>query len=252
MGGHNCLTWMMIAAALLGSLAHLAIGADGDAKPADAAAVTGFYDPVEKQIEGWTVEVEPLLLDAAHKDEADRAFTALANHLQRIKYILPAERVAELQRVRIRLELNDKRMGHMQYHPDVDWLEENHFDPRLVKHVHIPVAAALTDRHTWAKHPYVVLHELAHAYHDQVLGFDNPDVLAAYRAMKEKGNYESVLAHTGRKVRHYALTDEKEYFAESTEAYLGVNDFYPFVRAELKECDPKMFEVMRKVWGDVN
>ena len=42
-----------------------------------------------------------------------------------------------------------------------------------------------------------------------------------------------------------------EYFAESTEAYLGVNDFYPFVRAELNRHDPRMYRLLRKIWGPV-
>ena len=56
-------------------------------------------------------------------------------------------------------------------------------------------------------------------------------------------------AHDGRKVRAYAAENEKEYFAESTEAYFGSNDFFPFVRAELKEHDPKMYDLLEKVWG---
>ena len=60
-----------------------------------------------------------------------------------------------------------------------------------------------------------------------------------------------MLLYTGRTVKHYALTTPMENFAESTEAYLGVNDFYPFVRAELKEHDPRMFELLKKIWGEV-
>ncbi|MBT4866083.1 MAG: metallopeptidase, partial [Planctomycetaceae bacterium] len=124
-------------------------------------------------------------------------------------------------------------------------------DPRLVNHVHIPRAKQLFDRRMWAKHPYVVLHELAHSYHDQVLSFDQPAIVAAYDDAKGKGIYDKVLLFTGAKVRHYALTNHKEYFAESTEAYFGVNDFYPFVRAELKEHDPTMFVLMQKIWGTI-
>jgi len=47
------------------------------------------------------------------------------------------------------------------------------------------------------------------------------------------------------------LSNHKEYFAESTEAYLGVNDFYPFVRAELNRHDPRMYQLLRKIWGPV-
>ena len=120
-----------------------------------------------------------------------------------------------------------------------------------MKHVHIPHAEDLFRPQTWAKHPYVVLHELAHSYHDQVLSFDHPDVKNAYENAKQKKILEDVLLYTGERVQHYGLSNHKEYFAESTEAYFGVNDFYPFVRAELKEHDPKMFAVLEKIWGKV-
>jgi hypothetical protein len=221
------------------------------APPKDAAAAPRFYDPVQKQIEGWTVDVDPKLLADEHRELADRVFKALANHLQRVTYILPDDRVAAMRKLRIWIELDNPKIRNMQYHPEADWLIEHGLDPRLVKHVHIPQAAELLERHMWAKHPYVVLHELAHAYHDQVLSFDNQEIIDAYNAAKAKGIYDNVLLYTGAHVRHYALTNHKEYFAEMSEAYLGVNDFYPFVRAELKECDPAMFAIMEKVWGKI-
>jgi hypothetical protein len=48
--------------------------------------------------------------------------------------------------------------------------------------------------------------------------------------------------------QHYALTNQKEFFAEMTEAYFGVNDFYPFNRAELKQAEPALFEQMGRWW----
>ena len=42
----------------------------------------------------------------------------------------------------------------------------------------------------------------------------------------------------GGKVRHYALTDHKEFFAEMSESYFGSNDFFPFNRAELMTAEP--------------
>ena len=86
---------------------------------------------------------------------------------------------------------------------------------------------------------------------DQVLSFDNEEVMKAFNAAKDAGIYEKVLLYTGKHVQHYGLNNHKEYFAESTEAYFGVNDFYPFVRAELKEHDPKMFNLMETVWGKI-
>ncbi len=160
------------------------------------------------------------------------------------------DRREQLQKLPIWLEYQGK-LTSMQYHPDRGWLLANKHDPRLVKHVHIPRAKHLYEAHTWAKHPYVVLHELAHAFHDQVLSFDHPEVIAAYDNAKEKKLYEEVLLYTGKKVKHYGLTNHKEFFAESTEAYFGVNDFYPFVRAELNAHDPTMFALLEKIWGNV-
>ncbi len=216
---------------------------------ARAAEPPKFFDPVEKQITGWTIEVDPQLLSDEHREVGEKALEALANHLQRITYIMSKERLAEMQKLRIRLDLHNPKLGAMQYHPSRGWLVGNGHDPRLEKRVHIPRARQLYDRHMWAKHPYVVLHELAHAYHDQILGFDHPEIVAAFNDAKEKGIYENVLLYTGKKVRHYALSNHKEYFAESTESYFGVNDFYPFVRAELKEHDPAMYALMKKFWG---
>lgn len=210
-----------------------------------------FYDPVEKNIEGWTVAVDPQLLEGEGAEEGAKALKALANHLQRIGYILDDERLAELQKRRIWIERDNPGIKGMQYHPDRGWLVGHGLDPRLAKHVHIPQAGELLKRRVWAKHPYVILHELAHAYHDQVLSFDQPDIVAAYNAAKERGIYEKVLLYTGKEVRHYSLTNHKEYFAESTESYLGVNDFYPFVRAELKQHDPDMHALMQKFWGEI-
>lgn len=223
---------------------HAIEGATATEKP-DA-----FPDPIERIIAGWTVEVDPRLLADENREVRERAFEALANHLQRVRYILPEGRVEALEKIRIRIDL-DHPLGSMQYHPSAGWLEEHGYDPRLAKRVHIPRARDLYDRHMWAKHPYVVLHELAHAYHDQVLGFENEEIATLYRDARTKGIYEEVLLYTGDKVRHYGLNDPKEYFAEASEAYLGVNDFYPFVRAELREHDPAMFEYLEKVWGEV-
>jgi dipeptidyl-peptidase-4 len=94
----------------------------------------------------------------------------------------------------------------------------------------------------------MVLHELAHAYHFQVLGSDNADVNSAWQARVDSGDYEEVLHVSGDRRRHYALTNDMEYFAETTESYFGTNDFHPFVQAELKEVDPGGYALMRSAW----
>jgi hypothetical protein len=90
---------------------------------------------------------------------------------------------------------------------------------------------------------------LAHAYHDQVLGFEDPRILKEYQSYKKSGHGDAALLYDGTRVRHYGLTDQKEFFAEMTEAYFGGDDFFPFNRAELITAEPEIYELMRAIWG---
>ena len=224
---------------------------EAQAKPAarEETSEKAHFDPVIKNIEGWTVHVDPKLLKGEHAGEGKRALTMLANHLQRIAILMPADRLEKMRKLEIWIVHHHPELGHMQYHPDVKWLTDRGYDPRLAKKVHITRAAALLSRHLLIKHPAVILHELSHAYHDQVLGFDDPRIKAAYDKAMKAGIYDHVLLYNGRKVRHYAATNHKEYFAEGTEAYFYRNDFYPFVRAELKEHDPVLHDLLEEIWG---
>ncbi len=207
------------------------------------------FDPVKQEIEGWTVHVDPALLEGEYAEEGKRCLQMLANHLQRIRILVPAKTLTKLQTIEIWIEREHPSLKAMQYHPSRGWLVEHGHDPRLARKVHVTVARELLSRRQMLKHPAVILHELAHGYHDQVLSFDDKRIIAAYDAAKEKGNYEDVLLFTGRKVRHYGMTNHKEYFAEGTEAWFYRNDFYPFVRAELKLHDPGFHDLLQDIWG---
>jgi dipeptidyl-peptidase-4 len=238
----------------LSAVLLLAPGADSDNKPASPAKSQSpaavRFDPIVRQIEGWTVNIEPALLEGEHAEEGGKALTMLANHLQRIKILIPSPQLAQLQKIEIWIEHSHPTLKAMQYHPGKQWLVDHGHDPRLTHKVHITQARELLSREQMLKHPAVILHELAHGFHDQFLGFDNPEIIAAFERAKTAGIYDDVLLYTGKMVRHYGLSNHKEYFAEGTEAYFYRNDFYPFVRAELKQHDPTLHAVLEKVWGD--
>jgi len=255
----NMITRDRIAAALLlvstvATLAALSAATNAtDAKP-DAKKETHQkvrFDPVIKDIEGWTVHVDPQMLEGEHAEAGARALTMLANHLQRIAILMPEDRLKEMRKLEIWIEHDHPELNVEPgpYHPDVGWLTARGHDARLAKKVHVTRAASLLERHHMIKHPAVILHELAHAYHDQVLGFDEPRIKAAYDKAMKAGIYDEVLLYTGQKVRHYAATNHLEYFAEGTEAYFYRNDFYPFVRAELKQHDPVLHDLLEDIWG---
>ncbi|NQV34773.1 MAG: metallopeptidase, partial [Phycisphaeraceae bacterium] len=208
--------------------------------PVSDASTPVRFDPVQKNIEGWTVHVDPQLLKGEHSEMGAESLKMLANHLQRIAILIPEPHLAKMKKLEIWIEYRHPTLGAMQYHPSAGWLKSNGHDLRLAKKVHITRAESLLSRQQMLKHPAVILHELAHAYHDQVLTFDEPRVIAAFKKAEKAGIYEQSLLYTGQTVRHYGLSNHKEYFAEGTEAFFYRNDFYPFVRAELKEHDPTL------------
>ena len=219
-----------------------------NAKPPGADT---HFDPVVRNIEGWTVDVDPALLDGPHATTGRHALDMLANHLQRIATLVPEDRLKKLRTLGIWIEHDhpDLNVEPGPYHPGAAWLAERGYDTRLAKKVHITRAASLLERHHMLKHPAVVLHELAHAYHDQILGFDDPRIIEAYNRAMDDGLYDEVLVYDGSTTRAYAATNHKEYFAEGTEAYFYRNDFFPFVRAQLEQHDPALHALLVQIWG---
>jgi hypothetical protein len=201
-----------------------------------------------RKIEGWNVRIDDRLLYPPDDVLGARALRFLEGKLSDIKMVVPADKLKALQSVTIVLDLTHGKLRPMQYHPSRGWLWANGYSADLVKCVHLPRAADVATKRNVVEQPWVILHELAHAYHDQVLGFDEPRIKAAYEKYKKSGHGDRTLLYNGERVRHYALTDHKEFFAEMTEAYFGVNDFFPFNRAELKEAEPEIYDLMVQIW----
>ena len=213
-----------------------------DEKEKPVYVPTSDYDVV--QIEGWTVYVDQRL-KREQAGLATRAERLVKIQLYQISLVVPEEQLKRLREVPI--WICDRKDGPIHYHPERKWLVENGYNPDKAKAVDI--SRAINIVRCYRDQPWVMMHELAHAYHDRVLSFEEPRVLAAYENAVKQKKYESVQRIGGQSVRHYALTNHKEYFAECTEAFLGTNDFYPFVRAELRDHDPHMFRLLQGIWG---
>lgn len=135
------------------------------------------------------------------------------------------------------------------YHPAKAWLIQNGYMEAKALGVEL---SNLTNFVNWSKSLQVdiLLHEYSHAYHHQVMvnGYNNNMILDTYNASMASKKYESVDYLGGGKQKHYGTSNQQEYFAEMTEAYFGKNDFYPFIRSELKSFDVGSFNLMEKVW----
>lgn len=197
-----------------------------------------------RDVEGWSVHVEQRVVE--HPDGA-AGLELLRVKLFDIVRVVPPAALAKLREVPIWFSLDDGACPCACYHISPDWLGENGHAREKAEAVEI---CSLERFREWTlDQPSMVLHELVHAYHDRVLGIDEPRIVAAYERVKASGRFESVLRYHGGKERHYALNDCQEFLAELTEAWFGVNDFWPFVRAEVLESDPETAALLRAIWG---
>ena len=203
-----------------------------------------------RTIEGWKVNINERLEKDDPKQLA-KALELLTRQLQEIVRVVPPDAVTRLREVTLWMSPEYKGIGpRAEYHPGAGWLRDNGRDPAMVKGVeftNVRIFEAETRRM-----PNFALHELAHAYHDQVLGNDHKELIATYERAKAGGKYDRVERQDseGRKSqdRAYALTSPQEYFAETTEAYFSKNDFQPYDRAELEAFDPAMYKLLESLW----
>lgn len=207
-------------------------------------AVAGFSTQI---IEGWPVRVsDQLMRDRTEK--TTKAIELLTGQLKAIVDLVPANPLSQIRRVPIWLSPEYEGVRPTaEYHPGQGWLQ------RVGRHPDLAECVELTNINILEKEckrmPMMILHELAHAYHHQVLGFDHVGIKANYERAVASGSYKSVERNNGTTERAYGMNNRREYFAESSAAFFGTNDFFPFNREQLKKHDPQMEKLLGKLWA---
>jgi hypothetical protein len=230
--------------------------------PATSAEVAAIRRE-SREILGWQVHIDQRLTavdavdpsDAADTERLSRAIELLTAQLAKIVQDLPPQAVAKLRQVPLYFSPEYPRESpKAEYHPGAGWLRDHGRDPVMAGAVEFTNVRIFEEE--CSRMPSFVLHELAHAYHHRFLpgGFENPRIRAAYDRAQSAGIYARVERWLGngkpnRFEQAYAMTSPMEYFAETTEAYFGRNDFYPFDRAELQRHDPDAYELLGELWG---
>lgn len=209
------------------------------------------YEPTSnyehRTIRGWSVLVHKSLLEE-HAELGQKVLELIDFQLYQITRAVPKPALEKLQQIPIWVEYADPRHPCACYHVSRRWLRANRFNPEKAGSVEIANSRRFLE---WTRdQPWMLLHELAHGYHHRFLGgYDNPEIAAAWKAAVDAGLYDEVLHCRGSRRPAYAKNNPQEYFAELSEAWFGVNDFYPFVRAEVMEHDPRGAELLRRLWG---
>ncbi|PIR39149.1 MAG: hypothetical protein COV35_01120 [Alphaproteobacteria bacterium CG11_big_fil_rev_8_21_14_0_20_39_49] len=199
-------------------------------------------DNRERNILGWTVRIQEDLLKENLLQA--RALRELQSQLLKIRNRVPYRAMKQLQTVSIFLY---KEKGGVD--PNVT----AYYSPlyKAVVFHNAEKLQNLSDRQN-----AVVLHELAHGYHDIVLSYDNPQIKDAYNNAVKNGLYTNVKTQNGGIAsKAYALENHVEYFAELSETYFSrkygsfENDYYPFNIYDLKKYDNVGYKLAEEMWG---
>ncbi|MDA1106764.1 MAG: amidase family protein, partial [Planctomycetota bacterium] len=214
------------------------------------------WDYAATTIDGWQVFIESSLAsDTTLRHDIE---STLADRLARVATQVPPEALAYIRTIPIwasdepTYPMREGERGVIPFHPSPEWLREHGLNPAMAPGVHIiNPRAVLYDHKVFEWGPETMLHELSHAYHFGRLGEDSTEVRAAFDHAMAQGLYQSIPSRRDPSVMApaYAATNEKEYFAELTEAYFGHNDYFPHDRAELREYDPIGCAMVADAWG---
>jgi len=233
---------LLVGLPLLGFSLTFGVGQEPQAEAAAKPFQPYHYKTIE--VEGWTVLVQKEL--DRKQDLREQVLKLLDIKLWEIATRLPADVVARLRQVPLRIHLDRPGNPGAAYHPSSDWLREHGFPEDWAGTVEFGNAEHFL---SWSKQqPAMVLHELAHAWHHQVLGYGQEAIRASFAATKAAGTIDQVLYVTGGMQDAYALNNEQEFFAEMSEAWWWTNDMYPFVRSELAAALPEVGAQMEAWW----
>lgn len=232
-----------------GNSAHPCVTVDDPAKIRRLDDVRNFMPSAayrQRIIEGFTILMAPELL--RHDLETAACIGEVESQLRAIAGAVQPDRLAILGRSRIWIEWQANPDGAAAHHTSGQWLERNGFNPDKAGDVEINNVRNFVG---WSRgaQPWMLMHELAHAYHARKRREVGDAIESAYRQAMSRGIYDEVKHANGKHERAYAAKNPEEYFAEVTEAYFGRNDFMPFDRGGLREFDPAGYQLMLGVWG---
>jgi hypothetical protein len=244
---------LLLRCAALSCLSVTLFAAEAPATSAPAKAESPALRYESRMVRGWSVFIRLELLTPEKQAETEKGLLLIGRQLEDVERLVPAKALTRLRKVTLWLSPPyANARPRAEYHPGAEWLKANGRNPAMAKGVEFTDVAHL-DKEV-LRMPLLTLHELAHAYHDQVLGFAHPEIKACYEQAVAAKSYDKVSRRDwqGKQtdgVRAYAMTNPQEYFAETSEAFFGQNDFFPYNRQELQAHDPAMVAVLKKVWG---
>ena len=208
-------------------------------------------------VAGFEVEVDGRL----RWSEASRAqLLRFYGDLSAAKEKLPLEAAKFLIKHRTRFVVNLVTRNDLTgccYHSRFggSWLRNNDLPMRFAGSIQIYcLANYCRDADDWGTGG-ILVHELAHAYHDKFLSEGHKNDLLQSRFQEARCLYQRVRCRPHYRLqRHYATTNAAEFFAELSTAFLATdanvdyNKWQPHNRHQLHHFDPQTTQLLTRCW----
>ena len=202
------------------------------------------------QVAGFTVLADPRVIEPPEKQTIS-PLQVLEGELKILGRLVHTQALAELRKLVIWAEwdevqpLGNGREGNalaVYYGGSQRGMLQSGRNPLKANNISILSMRNLTREHQPGQQSdrCVLLHEVVHAVHHTILGFNNPQIEAAYLQALERGKLER---------GSYAATSAAEFFAEMSCAYLDRLQYFPRDRDELRQHDPVTFQLLARLWS---
>ncbi|AOS45468.1 hypothetical protein Verru16b_02549 [Lacunisphaera limnophila] len=209
--------------------------------------VRGQSPYTETEVAGFKVRSKADCFAGAVPAEVRDFQAKLRAQIDQLNRVLPADKLQRLRQIPLYVHKGEHRAWGAAHHPSREWLVKNGYPAEMANSIEI---------FNWSEfrtlvetQPACLLHEYAHGWQHLAPGMTQL-IKPAYQQALRAGLYQSV-DYVGEPSprKAYALENDREYFAELSEAYFGRNDFFPFVRGELQAYDPAGYAMIERVWG---
>ena len=195
-------------------------------------------------LEGRAIHIEKTLVD----NNDPRVFPVLrvlGEKLREVKKLLPKHHYKTLENVPIWISKNSGE--HAEFYFFERRIYKGERNPDMLNGIEFQNIDNLLEH--FEQSPMLVIHELAHAFHK--INYEDIDeqIMDAFNNARWENLYEDLkLGRDLTRYKMYASHSPFEYFSELTEAYFGINDYFPHSRKELRKHDPVGYKMIKSIW----
>ena len=190
-------------------------------------------------INGWTVYVSSELEKSPKERQV--ILSKIQAQTARIARTVSKKHLRILRKSDIWVEGKNHYRSLARYHGYKGEIYQENLNPQKYRDIEVFGQFARTNQ------PSLMLHELAHVYHDRKLSWSSARISRLYDRFKVQS--AKAVDRCRRTTRAYALENEHEFFAVFTEAYFGKTCSYPYNRETIQKRHPEMHALLAKIWG---